>query len=1574
MAALDSHSEHKMKELLTLIKWASTHVHKQPDTITRNGNVRPLCTARGTGLAAGIVNKRCKFSITTSANLNRIHLRIRIKGPGNQRCEEVITDLRQNSPRNSRNHRPNLLESIKFMTYSMLKRSISTNSAESSQDSFDIPLSDVLRIPIEYQCITPGHFITSYIPRQEGVYEICIFWDHAQIPDSPFKANIAMTYEMLNKKDDRVVTNIRRMWQKKVVFNTPQPSTFDQKALKQISSTPENDRTTIRAVLNRNSTVHRSLSHISEDVSKLVKQATVTKRRVLKKVIAKAGHEIVIEEADPPSSTETSQKSSIDEQQDVKPVRCGSPVPKPRPKKGFDFELSFESDGSVNSRISSPVVAVSTGCDQRKLSGLMLSKDDCNIPSVRPHKKLTAVRSTPVTMKTSTLLLPRNDNNFKDSPFKALKALKEQPDESQSFTNTNSHGTDQPKVKEHASLRSTKSAMLPTNSKRMLELNVHEMCLPFFSTLRSDSDGSPTVKPAHSDTNKPFIEHNTTLATESFSKINLSIGKSYENVEETPEKPKNPIELFKVHTQLRQSDTYSITSSARSSKRSEIVEDILPNKEVVGRTFSYPECTSPKHSPPYERSNTIPGAPNVGDDTHHIVGEEQHLKINQYKRMTHKESIEHSIATFEEQKTEPQKQYEKHKLRISKSLPTLSKNWQAFEIDPDDEMGCSEVMATLMAGQGRTKRATLGAIDLSSQLKDFYQLDTDLMRSGQQLPIKHSNLLIVQDANSIHRISPLPFAHSPPAIVSPLASPGASPCASRMSSRRSSLVKHIDLLQMVTEESSDSTEKDNSPPILPDLHRCATREDFLNSPHTVRIPTATIDKSVQTNYEDIKRETAWGKHRQHQRKLILSNSVFSHIQSQDGVTSVTGSFDVNSSNVVPRIKYDLPVNGDGFQPHNLPLSNLHEPNRNCQLLRPFGSISNDAQEPTRQSTVETTDSGICDDHQSIFGNSPIRIISPGHSPTSVLAVPRRLPKPKLISGHHPVTRQRYRGKIKLQPNLLRSNASLSFEEKDDGGSPTNGKIGKRQHKNMRKTVNRMGITKYMYARSVSTKNNNKENISNYKDAGVFPKRRVKFSKRVLLHRRSTSRTSSKNSWNSSNDSPLSSFNFTPTPKESKPSDSPFKFQIPSVPLIEPCDLSFPSADIPQSLNDTECECHRYRQQGGAYTWVRPNDPILSNLCPGLSDSTCLSDITQSPASDEETPTAGESFTNLILASLLDESMEREQKEQTNNEEILFKSSVEASGIQPHENMDLINLCDTRVVNTLDACVIPVNDDLINLFDNNTAFRETIENDIADDVEVDIADDVETAMVDGVQTVMDDDDVEAATDDSVQSAAIRGVCTAFDGNIQTVIDGSFKPAATNGVQSSLDDDVQTAIDDSVQTILDNNADVDILPMINVNDEFLAITTSTTPLDHSTHTNSLVGVDVSLNVPYEEFAYHEFCDKMNERLTSINSDPLIQCDIKSDCLDDMDCDIDVKADVDLLFEAVLCSTTNNHPSNQSLSADLDSLFLSLHKDIEDLEKSIDVIPIDSQLPNPRRCYAYGAALEFGVVNERNNFQVR
>ena len=95
---------------------------------------------------------------------------------------------------------------------------------------------------------------------------------------------------------------------------------------------------------------------------RLPKQATVTRRRVLRRVVTKAGQEIVIHEAPTPEVSD----SEFAAKKIPPPQRPGSPNPKPankRKAKGFDFEMT-----STESSLTSGRGYTSQNSDDQNLS------------------------------------------------------------------------------------------------------------------------------------------------------------------------------------------------------------------------------------------------------------------------------------------------------------------------------------------------------------------------------------------------------------------------------------------------------------------------------------------------------------------------------------------------------------------------------------------------------------------------------------------------------------------------------------------------------------------------------------------------------------------------------------------------------------------------------------------------------------------------------------------------------------------------------------------------------------------------------------------------------------------------------------------------------------------------------------------------------------------------------------------------------------------------------------------------------------------------------------------------------
>ena len=300
---------------------------------------------------AGLVGKCCKFSIFTPINED-IDLLIEIRGPQNEICSEKITNVNviQNSDKSKttfgKEHRDRAGWLWKASAAKVFRNGVPIICRKNSE-VMSPHIKDKEKIPFDYQCPRDGQFLVSYIPRSEGAHIVTIKWKNKDIKGSPFRVAIAATMERLNQE-----TKVRM---------NPHPKQemlpLNKMVIPLISTTEghgsETDQPAAAAVLKRTSTLHRSISSTcGVPVDKLAKQAMITRRRILRRVITKAGQEIIIHEAPSDNNQLTSSQESGSSSRASSPILPDSSGRKkhrhkhPRP---FDFQYSFESDSSGHS-------------------------------------------------------------------------------------------------------------------------------------------------------------------------------------------------------------------------------------------------------------------------------------------------------------------------------------------------------------------------------------------------------------------------------------------------------------------------------------------------------------------------------------------------------------------------------------------------------------------------------------------------------------------------------------------------------------------------------------------------------------------------------------------------------------------------------------------------------------------------------------------------------------------------------------------------------------------------------------------------------------------------------------------------------------------------------------------------------------------------------------------------------------------------------------------------------------------------------------------------------------------------
>ena len=1186
--ATSTHGETKMRQLLSLIRYWSQqqqqgsltnseqHLHPRSPGILRTSQ---LCTAKGSGLVMGLVGKRCKFDIYTPI-IEHVDLHVEIKGPNEDHCSEQITA-------------------------STLRRH--TSQVLSSEDIKKLPLNEANvsiegdKIPLDCQCDGEGHFRVSYLPRSEGSHYVSIRWKANHIRGSPFNVTVAGTLEKLNMESKN------KMRQKQVSFSDDE--SHQRKYCRSLSSMDpqeededkENTNQVLAnvtaAVLNRSSKVHRSIS-TTAPAGKLSKQATVMRRRVLRRVITKGGQEIVIQEvaASPTSSRQSSNDMSRQSSMDLSRQSSleSSPFSRPdspvnsvvkksrmRHNKSFDFEMVCEFDVETD-QSSSPGMHWAKNSDDSAggIAGSLVSTvmDDVfhmlqmkevkekllkgqHLVTRRPdhHKPVSPTRSLPYSLARSQNVTAIHCDSDTRSSFDALLSKSGPVQTDQSSILTVSPGRHQwPGQRDGSPTRDSDSkgntitpssiicslqrnAMQQRMNKELsvsdedTDINLHKK----LNATRSIPLSSNSSQNAHAK-----LSATASVPTRmSYSLQSLappSLGKLFDK-ERMPSQLESVTEASREHSVegsgsihgSRCSSFISVEQDKCDADRRDDVSDceaparklskgdtFPPGKMPLKKTLSDPTKSRSKRLG-LQRSHTSPSSPNhepfsrsLAEQCAAIISPENILqRLNNPAIKANSVSSDHLKSLGGSQDLSDHSYQEDRPMlwktrrlahRLSSSLPTLSRNWTAFDIDPDDDsLTIEEMEALSVAAQRRPKRATLGDLDsdtfnkLNSSVDEGFGADCDMLMIPYNTHRFNSMLSPTTDLSplSLHTVSPLSL--------------NASPSDSKISSRRGSLLRQeMTCLQKVSEESQDSEKLNedltNSHDTLMDHYYPRNKQtsegsdpwSMTNTPEFisrrkslepenrmrgdrqyVKVPIPKMDRWTQVAYDEIKQTTGWTKPATYvhpRRRMVRKEAIetFSSEESQGGRNST----DITSG--VPRIIYS-----DG----NDCGRELDSEEQSSGYLSSLTRRDNGLQIPVRQSTVDTVDSGIADSPQELH-----------ISPPSSLPVKNR---PHFIAGHRAVTRSRYRGNIPLDPRLVSSSPTTSCDDES-----TRFPHKKTMPRYMRYSRSISETRKYKH-RGTSRDDSETDDRQRHRLRMVSTKRRVRFSRKVMLFRRSSSRSS-----------------------------------------------------------------------------------------------------------------------------------------------------------------------------------------------------------------------------------------------------------------------------------------------------------------------------------------------------------------------------------------------------------------------------------------------------------------------------------
>ncbi|XP_062606565.1 uncharacterized protein LOC134268341 [Saccostrea cucullata] len=324
MAIADYTIEPKLLKYVSMIKWASENnriIKKQNDVNSENPAKMTTFTVKGSGIVSGVVGRKSRFSLTVSDVVGMFLLGVDIKGPKNEVYSEQIISLHQSKeimigayqtqPKQGRlasidNHVMEYMEDAVGNTYVRWK------NLKLLGDS-----SAVSVIPFNCQCTGEGTFLMTYLPISTGIHTVSIKWQNFHIEGSPFKVKVYQPRDLTRRA-------IRDAKDKRIIFDSLSLSSIEERPLGLLKIGPETDFTKSKSDSEKS-------SGRSSRSNRMKKQFTVTKRRVIRKVISRHGEEIVIQES--PSPTLSRQSSMTDTSTEEEQIRkSNSPSPPYRRK------------------------------------------------------------------------------------------------------------------------------------------------------------------------------------------------------------------------------------------------------------------------------------------------------------------------------------------------------------------------------------------------------------------------------------------------------------------------------------------------------------------------------------------------------------------------------------------------------------------------------------------------------------------------------------------------------------------------------------------------------------------------------------------------------------------------------------------------------------------------------------------------------------------------------------------------------------------------------------------------------------------------------------------------------------------------------------------------------------------------------------------------------------------------------------------------------------------------------------------------------------------------------------------
>ncbi|XP_063437310.1 serine-rich adhesin for platelets-like [Mytilus trossulus] len=383
MAIANKRTERKIFNFISTIKWASEKKSKNEIEITGSSSIsKPVacCTVQGSGLKAGVVGRKTKFTVTISNVFGMFDMYLQLKGPRNEVYSEKIVSLHQSSETilNNKNKvvkrlNPDqkipagdtkvlaYLEDSHGNTYVRWKN-VTQYGGHAVYNAFDFNCT----------CSSEGCFAMSFTPVSAGIHTLSLRWQDKHVDGSPFKIKVY-------KLSDVNRRGISESTGKRLLLDSLSMS-FDGNNLKEHNSTP--DKRKIQNDSKKNSET------VSASPQRIRKQYTITKRRILKKVIARNGEEIIITESQTPPLSRQSSLTDVSDYTD---------------EDGSSYHRTAHS-----SRSSSPALLRAA----KDISSLRRQRSRSSSPNVEKRKMNLEPTMARITEKSAYNDVPRTESSF----------------------------------------------------------------------------------------------------------------------------------------------------------------------------------------------------------------------------------------------------------------------------------------------------------------------------------------------------------------------------------------------------------------------------------------------------------------------------------------------------------------------------------------------------------------------------------------------------------------------------------------------------------------------------------------------------------------------------------------------------------------------------------------------------------------------------------------------------------------------------------------------------------------------------------------------------------------------------------------------------------------------------------------------------------------------------------------------------------------------------------------------------------------------------------------------------------